>query len=377
MKIGFDIMGGDFAPKEAVLGAILALAELGSNDTIVLIGDKEQAENLLNSQGISDSRLEIVHTTEVIGMGEHPTKAISQKKDSSISVGFKLLASKQIDAFVSAGNTGAMLVGSMFTIKPIEGVIRPTITATLPRPDGKFCLVLDVGANADCKPDVLYQFAVLGSLMMKHVHGIEDPRIGLLSIGEEKEKGNLVTIYGKSGAGKTTILRILAGLLSPDKGEIKVNETTWLNTTQGINLKPQKRKIGFVFQDYALFPNMNVRENLLFALNKGNDTKTVDHLIEIIELGELQNRKPETLSGGQKQRVALARALVQKPSILMLDEPTSALDSSNTEKLIQLLLGLKNEGKTIIIITHDSNFAKSVSDDIYILKNKKINLKSD
>lgn len=141
MKIGFDIMGGDFAPKEAVLGAVLALAELGSNDSIVLIGDKEQAINLLHSQGVSDSRLEFVHTTEVIGMGEHPTRAISQKKDSSISIGFKLLASKQIDAFVSAGNTGAMLVGSMFTIKPIEGVIRPTITATIPRPDGKFSLI--------------------------------------------------------------------------------------------------------------------------------------------------------------------------------------------------------------------------------------------
>jgi glycerol-3-phosphate acyltransferase PlsX len=127
-------------------------------------------------------------------MGEHATKAISQKKDSSISVGFNLLASKEIDAFVSAGNTGAMLVGSMFTVKPIEGVIRPTITATIPKPNGKFCLMLDVGANADCKPDVLYQFAVLGSLMMKHVHGYQDPRIGLLSIGEEKEKGNLVTI---------------------------------------------------------------------------------------------------------------------------------------------------------------------------------------
>jgi glycerol-3-phosphate acyltransferase PlsX len=127
-------------------------------------------------------------------MGEHPTKAISQKKDSSISIGFKLLASKQVDAFVSAGNTGAMLVGSMFTVKPIEGVIRPTITATIPKPNGKFGLLLDVGANADCKPDVLYQFAVLGSLMMKHVHGCADPRIGLLSIGEEKEKGNLVTI---------------------------------------------------------------------------------------------------------------------------------------------------------------------------------------
>jgi glycerol-3-phosphate acyltransferase PlsX len=194
MKIGFDIMGGDFAPKEAIGGAIQALAELNSDDVLVLIGDKEQAENLLNSKDFSDPRIEFVHTTEVIGMGEHPTKAISQKKDSSISVGFKMLASKQLDAFVSAGNTGAMLVGSMFTIKPIEGVIRPTITATIPRPNGKFGLVLDVGANADCKPDVLYQFAVLGSLMMKHVHGMSDPRIGLLSIGEEKEKGNLVTI---------------------------------------------------------------------------------------------------------------------------------------------------------------------------------------
>ncbi len=187
-------MGGDFAPKEAILGAISALNELEKDDVIVLIGDKEQAENLLKSQDVNDSRFEFVHTTEVIGMAEHATKAISQKKDSSISVGFNLLASKEIDAFVSAGNTGAMLVGSMFTVKPIEGVIRPTITATIPKPNGKFCLMLDVGANADCKPDVLYQFAVLGSLMMKHVHGYQDPRIGLLSIGEEKEKGNLVTI---------------------------------------------------------------------------------------------------------------------------------------------------------------------------------------
>lgn len=193
MKIGFDVMGGDFAPKEAIAGAIQALNELGADDSIVLIGDKEQAENFLSSAGVNDSRFDFIHTTEVIGMGEHPTKAISQKKDSSISVGFKLLATKQIDAFVSAGNTGAMLVGSMFSVKPIEGVIRPTITATVPRPNGKFGLILDVGANADCKPDVLYQFAVLGSLMMKHVHGIDDPRIGLLSIGEEKEKGNLVT----------------------------------------------------------------------------------------------------------------------------------------------------------------------------------------
>jgi molybdate transport system ATP-binding protein len=194
-----------------------------------------------------------------------------------------------------------------------------------------------------------------------------------LDINTTIEKGNLVTIYGKSGAGKTTILRILAGLLSPDKGEIKVNETTWLNTTQGINLKPQKRKIGFVFQDYALFPNMNVRENLLFALNKGNDTKTVDHLIEIIELGELQNRKPETLSGGQKQRVALARALVQKPAILMLDEPLSALDSEIRFKLQQYILTVHKEYKlTTLLISHDISEILRMSDKVLELDNGKI-----
>ncbi len=194
MKIGFDIMGGDYAPKEAIAGALLALKELNSDDRIVLIGDTEQAHNLLDSSGENSDQFEFIHTTEVIGMGEHPTKAISQKKDSSIVVGFRMLANKKLDAFVSAGNTGAMLVGSMFSVKPIEGVIRPAISATIPKPNGKFVLGLDMGANADCKPDVLYQFALLGSLTMKHVYGVADPRVGLLSNGEEKGKGSLVTI---------------------------------------------------------------------------------------------------------------------------------------------------------------------------------------
>lgn len=194
MKIGFDIMGGDYAPKEAILGAINALNELKNGEKLVLIGDEEQAKAMLKSNGVDPGIFEFVHTTEIIGMGEHPTKAISQKKDSSIAVGFKLLATKKIDAFISAGNTGAMLVGAMFSVRAVEGVIRPSITTLIPRPNGKFGLLLDVGANADCRPDVLYQFGILGSLMMKHVYGIQDPRVGLLSIGEEKEKGNLVTI---------------------------------------------------------------------------------------------------------------------------------------------------------------------------------------
>lgn len=194
MKIGFDIMGGDYAPKEAIAGAILANRELAGKGRIVLIGDQEQAMHHLANDGVSPDEFDFHHTTEVIGMGEHPTKAISQKKDSSIAVGFGLLAHKKIDAFVSAGNTGAMLVGSMFSVKPIEGVIRPCITALVPKPNGGIGLLLDVGANADCKPDVLYQFAILGSLLLKHVYRIADPKVGLLSIGEEKEKGNLVTI---------------------------------------------------------------------------------------------------------------------------------------------------------------------------------------
>lgn len=194
MKIGFDIMGGDYAPKEAIAGAIIAQQEMGNAARIVLIGDSEQAKQQLLEQGGSLDDFDFVHTTEVIGMGEHPTKAISQKKDSSISVGFGLLAKKQIDAFVSAGNTGAMLVGSMFSVKPIEGVIRPCVTAMVPKAKGGVGLLLDVGANADCKPDVLYQFGILGSLLLEHVYKVSNPRVGLLSIGEEKEKGNLVTV---------------------------------------------------------------------------------------------------------------------------------------------------------------------------------------
>ncbi len=195
----------------------------------------------------------------------------------------------------------------------------------------------------------------------------------LLDINTSINKGSLVTLYGKSGVGKTTILRILAGLLYPDSGKIIVNGDTWLNTTTKINLKPQKRKVGFVFQDYALFPNMNVKENLLFALNKGQNSSIVNHLIEIIELGELQHRKPDTLSGGQKQRVALARALVQKPSILMLDEPLSALDAEIRFKLQQYILAVHKEyNLTTLLISHDISEILRMSDKVLELEHGKI-----
>lgn len=228
MKIGFDIMGGDYAPEQAILGAIQVLNELKPGTKLVLIGDEQQAKQLLNKHQQDASVFEFVHTTEVIGMGEHPTKAISQKKNSSISIGFHLLSSKQIDAFVSAGNTGAMLVGSMFSVKPIEGVIRPTITSIIPKPNGKLGLLLDVGANADCKPDVLYQFAVLGSLMMKHTMGTENPRVGIVSVGEEPEKGNLVTIAAHKIMAESTDINFVGNVegrdFLSDKADVYVCE---------------------------------------------------------------------------------------------------------------------------------------------------------
>ncbi|MDV7187028.1 ATP-binding cassette domain-containing protein [Lutibacter sp. TH_r2] len=195
----------------------------------------------------------------------------------------------------------------------------------------------------------------------------------LLDINTSIKKGSLVTLYGKSGVGKTTILRILGGLLKPEKGTILVNKTTWFNSDEKINLKPQKRNVGFVFQDYALFPNMTVKENLEFALEKNQSTKIVKELIELIELGELQNRKPTTLSGGQKQRVALARALVKKPSILMLDEPLSALDYEIRFKLQQYILQVHQEfNLTTILISHDISEILRMSDHIIEIENGKI-----
>lgn len=193
MKIGFDILGGDFAPKNCLEGLVMASKELPPDVTLVLIGDSNAAKDYFSKNGVDASRFEFVHTTEVIEMGEHPTKAFSQKPNSSIALGYKLLKEKQIDAFASSGNTGAMLVGAMFTVKAIPGVIRPCITSILPKENGGFGIVLDVGTNADCKPDVLYQFGILGSICAKEVYKIKNPKVGLLNIGEEPEKGNLVT----------------------------------------------------------------------------------------------------------------------------------------------------------------------------------------
>jgi len=192
MRIGIDIMGGDFAPQTTTEGAILAQKEL-SNVELVLIGDESLISSVLEGKGADKRNFSIVHTTDAIGMGEHPIKAFKQKPESSIGVGFHLLSNGEIQGFAGAGNTGAMMIGSMYSVKSIPGIIRPCITSVLPKENGGVNLILDVGVNADCKPDVLYQFGVVGSVYAQSVFGIDNPRVGLLNIGEEPEKGNLLS----------------------------------------------------------------------------------------------------------------------------------------------------------------------------------------
>jgi len=186
-------MGGDNSPDATLNGSYLASKELGKNETIVLVGDEKLAKTWFKSNNIDSSVFEFIHADQVISMNEHATKALRKKPNNSISVGFNALKNKEIDVFSSAGNSGAMLVGSMFSIGPIKGVIRPSITSVLPKKNGGVGLILDVGVNADCKPDVLFQFAILGSLFAENVYNIKEPKVGLLNIGEEKGKGNLLT----------------------------------------------------------------------------------------------------------------------------------------------------------------------------------------
>lgn len=183
-------------------------------------------------------------------------------------------------------------------------------------------------------------------------------------------EGEFVALFGPSGAGKTTLLRCLAGLVQPDSGSIRVNGETWFDGATGTHLRPQERRVGYVFQDYALFPNMTVRGNLEFAQRGGADRRRVDELIDMMQLGDLQGRKPATLSGGQQQRVALARALASEPRLLLLDEPLSALDLEIRQRLQDEILRLQRHfGLTTLLVSHDVSEVYKLCRRVVILEN--------
>jgi phosphate acyltransferase len=189
MRIGLDVMGGDFAPDAVIEGAVDVIAHLADGETLVLIGDERAIHRKLNEMQVDPLLFEIVHAAEAIEMGDHPAKAFSQKKDSSIAMGYGMLKNGSLDGFCSAGNTGAMLVGASYTVNVIPGVLRPALATILPCIDNRDSVILDIGLNPDCKPDVLLQYGVLGSIYAKHVLGRENPTVGLLNIGEEETKG--------------------------------------------------------------------------------------------------------------------------------------------------------------------------------------------
>jgi len=193
MKIGLDIMGGDYAPAEAIKGVQLFFEQVPESSVhLLLIGDAIASAPYLSLLEPYHHRFTFIEAGETIGMHEHPTKALKEKPNSSIAIGFGMLLKGKADAFISAGNTGAMLVGAMYSVKAVEGILRPTIATPMPRINGNYNFLVDAGINADCKPEHLVQFAQLGSLYAHHMLGIPRPRVGLLNIGEEEGKGNIL-----------------------------------------------------------------------------------------------------------------------------------------------------------------------------------------
>ncbi|HEY1202021.1 MAG TPA: ATP-binding cassette domain-containing protein [Niastella sp.] len=211
--------------------------------------------------------------------------------------------------------------------------------------------------------------------LQKNLHTAEGEM--QLHVTAKIERGQFVSLYGASGAGKTSILRMLAGFMKPDNGYIKVDHTEWYNGSHKNYLEPQQRRIGFVFQDYALFPNMNVRENLLFALGKNEPTNIVDELLDVTGLTNLAARKIQALSGGQQQRVALARAIAKKPAILLLDEPLSAIDSVMRAQLQDTLREIhKRYALTTILVSHNADEIIKLSDVVIQLEQGRFTLQT-
>ncbi|MGE0089752.1 MAG: phosphate acyltransferase PlsX [Bacteroidales bacterium] len=280
MRIGIDIMGGDFAPEAAVLGAILAHKELSQTVRLVLIGNEQKIHEILNKENVPASNFEIVHASEVIEMGDHPAKAFSKKLDSSITKGFFMLAAGQLDGFASAGNTGAMLVGAMHAVKSISGIIRPVITAAVPRPDGSFAIMLDVGINPDAKPDVLYQYAILGSIYAESVYNVEKPKVALMNIGSEEEKGNLVSKATYELMKDSTEFNFVGNiegnnLFEENKADVIVCDgfvgNIILKTAEAFYVLFKKRKLKdeffdkLNFEDYGGTPILGVNKNIVIG----------------------------------------------------------------------------------------------------------------
>lgn len=237
MRIGIDIMGGDYAPKKTIEGAYLANKELSEEVEIILFGKEKEILTEFKNQKIPSNKFKIIDCSEVINMEDHPSRAFKSKQDSSIVKGLSFLRDNKIDGFCSAGNTGAIFVGGFYSIKPIKGVLRPALATIMPREDGEVFILLDVGANADCKADMLHQFGLLGSLFAKNICTKKNPRVGLLNLGEEKSKGNMLTQTAYSIMENSTNYNFVGNIESRDIFDSNIDVVVCDGFTGNIVLK--------------------------------------------------------------------------------------------------------------------------------------------
>lgn len=294
-------MGGDYGPEATVKGAILARQKISSETGIVLIGDESIIRKIMAEESASSDGFEIVHSPEFIEMGENPSKSFVKKPNSSIAIGFGMLAKGLVQAFASAGNTGAMLVGAMYTVKSVPGVLRPCITGVMPRPNGKSGVLLDVGLNADCKPEILYQFGILGSVYAEFVFNINNPRVGLINIGEEEEKGNILTKAAfelMKGTKQFNFVGNVEGFDVFDDGKadvmvcdgfvgnvlLKAGESFYpLSQSQGMKGEFFER---FNFENYGGSPILGVNGNVIIGHGASNPKAIMNMLILSKEVAE-------------------------------------------------------------------------------------------
>ncbi len=312
MQIGIDMMGGDFAPLEAVKGVQSYLSGHNIPAGLVLIGDQPKIEKLLEQHQVSTGHIRVIHSEQVIGMQEHPAKALKEKQKSSIAIGFHLLASGKMDAFISAGNTGAMLVGALFSIKALEGVIRPTISAIVPKADGGTGVLLDVGLNADCKPEQLNQFAIMGSVYARLILGIENPKVGLINVGEEEGKGNLLAQSTYPLLKKNKQINFIGNIEGRDvllhKADVMVCEgftgNIILKLAESLYEITQKKKVKddyfekFNFENYGGTPVLGVAKPVIIGhgISGAKAFMNMIHLAQLMIEKDVMQKMKEELS---------------------------------------------------------------------------------
>ena len=297
MRIGLDVSGGDFAPKVNLEGLKLAMKELPSC-TFYLFGDSEEVKNHPSFIDVDKDRVHLIHAPEQITFKDNPTRAILRKPKSSISVGLHWLSTRKIDVFSGTGNTGAMLVGSIYKSTTIPGIIRPCITSTLPTITGGKTVLLDVGSNADCKADVLSQFAVLGSIYAQYVYGKKKPKVALLNIGEEESKGNLLTIAAHELLKSSEDINFIGNIEGRDiftgVADVIVCDgytgNVVLKQAEGIYSLIKKRGIEddyfnrFNYENYGGTPILGIRGNVIIGHGISNDIAIKNMLLHSYEV---------------------------------------------------------------------------------------------